>query len=77
MNVKQILNALRRKYRYQEVVSPDKDGNLTYIFLQYNPLRKKFYTQRELGSVHRTTISRREAELLVARTLYALKISDK
>ena len=72
MTVKQILNLLRRRGTYQEVLSSDKDGNVKYIFLQYNELRHKFYTQDELGSVHRRTIGRREAEILLSKTLNLL-----
>ena len=72
MSVKQILNRLRRRGTYQEVLTSDKDGNIRYTYLLYNELRHKFYTQDELWSVHRRTIGKREAEILLAKTLNLL-----
>lgn len=78
ITVKQILEKLKsRKKFYQEVIAPDKFGNLTYVFLRYNKVRRKFYIENELDSVHRKTIGRREAEIYIAKTLtYLSKVEN-
>lgn len=77
LSVKQILNELKRKNVYQEVLAPDKDGNARFIYLRYNPLRHKYYLEDEIHSVQRRSIGKRQAEIIVAKTLNFLLKSSR
>lgn len=70
MVVKTLLNQIQRG-QYAQVITYDDMHNIRYTFLEYNKTRHKFFLRGSLTSVHRKTINKREAELLLARTIYA------
>lgn len=77
LSVKQLLEKLKLPGKYQEVLFADSDGNLMYIYLRYNQIRHKYYLQNKLTSVQRQTIGKREAEVLISKTLNLLLKSSR
>ncbi len=59
-----------KKGAFAKVIQFDKDGNLEMTQLHYNALRKKFYLSNDKRGITRKSITGREAEDLVLKTLH-------